>query len=463
MEQFYIDTIDQAVSLHKKGDLKEAEHIYNRVLNVFPEDEQVLFLLGDLYLRKGHNGLAISVLRNLLRLNENHSYAWCNLGVAYRKENHNEKAEGAWMRAISNGGETYEVCNNMASLHSDTGDPKKAIYWCDKALELSHENPNVLWQKSLALLSLKEYKKGFTLYEYRQDMDNWHSRKEIETPIWDGSPVENLYVHGEQGVGDEVMFLSQFKHIADRCDNITLELNGKVVGLAKNLREWDTHGEHRLNIVSDVKEVGENEKFDAKLPLGSVFELFGLPDGEPYIYPRQMRYEFYRAELEKLGPGPYVAICWLGGTKQTRVVERSVPLKALNPLMEKYTCVSAQYSAGNPGIEEERLANGLPKINDECCDTDLAEQAALFSAVDAVVTVQQTAVHVAGAVGAKTFVMVAERPQWRYGLEGDTVPWYNSVKLFRKAKKKDGDTKEEDWTRVINKIEGELDAYFSNL
>jgi ADP-heptose:LPS heptosyltransferase len=82
-------------------------------------------------------------------------------------------------------------------------------------------------------------------------------------------------------------------------------------------------------------------------------------------------------------------------------------------------------------------------LDNLCVGEDLAAQAALFAAVDCVVTVQQTAVHVAGAVGAKTYALIGPTPHWRYGLTGD-MPWYRSVQLCRA---KNG------WAEQINLVE----------
>jgi ADP-heptose:LPS heptosyltransferase len=94
-------------------------------------------------------------------------------------------------------------------------------------------------------------------------------------------------------------------------------------------------------------------------------------------------------------------------------------------------------------IEGERIAAGLHKIDDASPGLDLAEQAALFAAVDAVVTVQQTAVHVAGAVGAKTYAMIGSHPHWRYGVSGDKLPWYPLVRLVRQHN---------DWGDVVSRV-----------
>lgn len=445
MESFLAEIVNKAIGLHKQGKFEEAALIYNSVLNRIPDDEQVLYLMGDLYSRMEHNGLSINLYKNLLRKNPKHAAGWCNLGVAHRKENSNKEALNAWKKAIDAGGKSPEVCNNMATLYADTGCPKKAIEWSDEALKLDADFPDALWQKSLALLSMKQYKEGFKLYENRFKLDSWDRRDEVDVPVWDGKPIEHLYLHGEQGVGDEVMFLSHLKKAAEVCTKITLELNPKVKNIAKYLQEY------KSSIANVVTEATKGD-YDAKLPIGSLMHMYGLPSGEKYIHPEQERVKYYRDELKKLGKGPYVALCWFGGTKATRVIERSVPITQLKQIVDNYTCVSAQYNNDNPHLEQDRLEMGLPFINKESCGRDLAEQAALFAAVDAVVTVQQTAVHVAGSVGVKTFVMVPERPQWRYGLEGDNVPWYNSVKLYRKESDK------QDWSKVIKKIKWDLDA-----
>jgi hypothetical protein len=52
-------------------------------------------------------------------------------------------------------------------------------------------------------------------------------------------------------------------------------------------------------------------------------------------------------------------------------------------------------------------------------------------------------------VGVPTFVMVPSRPSWRYGIEGDDLPWYDSVRLFRQAPT-------DPWLAVIARVERAL-------
>jgi ADP-heptose:LPS heptosyltransferase len=61
---------------------------------------------------------------------------------------------------------------------------------------------------------------------------------------------------------------------------------------------------------------------------------------------------------------------------------------------------------------------------------DYDETAALVCALDAVVSVCTAVVHLGGALGRPVYVVVPLSPEWRYGLVGDAMPWYPSVKLF---------------------------------
>ena len=144
-----------------------------------------------------------------------------------------------------------------------------------------------------------------------------------------------------------------------------------------------------------------------------------------------------------------MALAWIGGSRFPRVKDRSFSPKLYKPIQDEFTVVSAQYDLGNPFLQKDREEAGIPKIDDTSSGEDLHDQAALFLAVDAVVTVQQTAVHVAGAVGAPCYALIGEKPHWRYGIEGDSLPFYSSVKLYRKKG---------EWSEVVQRVLEDLRA-----
>ena len=435
------DVLTQALELHQKKRFLEASRLYNALLNLNPFDETLLFLLGDLYLRIDHHGLGINLLSNLLQLNPKHADAWANIGIAYRQTYQIDEAIKCWNKAIELSGDTVAVCSNMAGIYSDRSRPTEALHWIDRALAIDPNMVEAHWQRGLALLTMRKWAEGWDEYDYRLKLEQVDTRASLGLPYWDWAPTEHLYIHGEQGVGDEVMFLSCLDDVLPLAKRVTLELNAKVAGLAQY--NWPN-----VNVITEVRD-GD---YTAKVALGSLAAKYRRTEnafpGIQYLTPNPTRVKNYRKMLEAMGPGPYLALTWHGGTIATRFEKRSLQLPLLTPIMERYTCVSGQYESGCPFLTNDRELAGLAKLDDDCVGGDLHAQAALFKAVDAVVTVQQTAVHVAGSVGANTLVMVNKTPHWRYGMEGN-LPWYNSVQLIRQQE-------QDDWAPVIQRVEKEL-------
>lgn len=426
----YEEFVSKAIEVHKKGDYPRAIDMYNRVFNREPTNNSLRFLMADAFLRMEWNGLAANLLKLQIQDEPENDQAICNLGVAYRKENYYEPAKKCWERCIALKGDSVEVCNNMGGLYADSGHPKEALEWLDRALKIDPQDVHSNWQRALALLTMGDFEEGWKAYGWRTKLENYDTRPNVKVPLWDGLQVRHLYIHGEQGVGDEIMFLSCVDEAMKSAMHVTLEVNRKVAALAR--MTWP-----HIDVVTD-ETPGD---YSAKIPIGSLAGMYrrrmGDFPGKAYLKPDPRRVEFYRSRLEEFGKPPYVAVAWVGGIKQTRAVDRSMSLATLKPVLDKYSCVSAQYNDRNPAIDVVAAEQGLKKIDEASAGGDLAEQAALFKAVDAVVTVQQTAVHVAGAVGTPCFALIAHNPQWRYLQTGPRMPWYDSVTLFRKPENGD--------------------------
>lgn len=453
MNQAIREQLEKAYAAHLAGKLNEAESLYNSVLNIEMENPQVLYLLGNVYSQKGFNGVAMNLFVNALQAKPDFQEVWIDLGVALKKENKDDLAFAAWERAESLGPH-HEVYANQATLYADSGEPEKALALCEKAIELlkdkQHEEKyknafaSAHWNKALALLSMQQWEEGWKEHHWRKQLENvWNPRKEIDAPEWDGKPVDNLYLHGEQGKGDEIMYLSMLKDCLPLAKHIVVELNDSVAPL---LRQMEFPN---VTVVTEQKQANDlGIKFDAKYALGDLGFLFRNKtedfDGKPYLKADPERVQYYRDELNKLGPGPYVGVAWIGGTKTTKIHKRTVSLGRWKNLLKGITAVSLQY--GDFG-EPEAIKHGIHSFGEASNGKDLAEQAALIEACDYVITVAQTVVHIAGALGKKCYVMVCETPSWRYGAEsvGNKMPWYESIELIRQAK-------DEDWDKVLDRV-----------
>ncbi len=83
--------------------------------------------------------------------------------------------------------------------------------------------------------------------------------------------------------------------------------------------------------------------------------------------------------------------------------------------------------------------------------SDLDEAAALFAALDLVISVTNTNAHLAGALGVPAWVLLNESPDWRWLRAGDRSPWYPSMSLLRS----EGEPR---WANVVPELTQRLAA-----
>jgi hypothetical protein len=152
--------------------------------------------------------------------------------------------------------------------------------------------------------------------------------------------------------------------------------------------------------------------------------------------------------MEEFGPGLKVGIAWRGGLLRTGRVLRSLQLTELRPLLETphVHWISLQHARASGGDEELSEA-GITAWDDVL--TDIDETAALTTALDLVVTVCSTVVHLTGALGRPVWVLTPKAPAWRYLMEGERLPWYPNARLFRQREASR-------WDEVIAHVAHEL-------
>ncbi|MDP2323647.1 MAG: hypothetical protein Q8N51_06410, partial [Gammaproteobacteria bacterium] len=163
-----------------------------------------------------------------------------------------------------------------------------------------------------------------------------------------------------------------------------------------------------------------------------------FPAHDGYLKADPARVQHWRRQLVALGPGLKVGISWRGGVAVTRRGRRSLDLTQLLPVLSVpgVHWINLQY--GDRGTEIAELASTQNiSITDwpEAIDGDYDETAALVSALDLVISVCTSVIHLTGALGRPAWVMTPRIPEWRYGLERDTMPWYPAVRLFRQPER----------------------------
>ena len=154
--QNYKKLSERAFQFHQKGLLKEAEELYSGLLEINPDDTNILNLYSMLCLAKSETKKAIDMLSKALILNNN-SVIMLNLAKAYHMDGDINNAIILYDKVIDIT-PTVDTYYSLGIAYKQSGNLKKAIEIYKKALELNPDNYNVLYNLSVLYKDIDDIK-----------------------------------------------------------------------------------------------------------------------------------------------------------------------------------------------------------------------------------------------------------------------------------------------------------------
>jgi Tfp pilus assembly protein PilF len=329
------------------------------------------------------------------------------------------------------------VCQTLGTLALECdADLEATRRWSRRAAEGGEADAAAL---SEALADLMEWKfdRAWENFEARKRVREQRERHDLFTafPAWDGSALadERLLVYGEQGVGDEIMYASMIPDLQRRARNITLLCDPRLQQLfARSFPGVEVvRGTH--DTVDALK--GQVSCAVASGSLGMHFRrsTSDFPARASYLRPDAAKVARWRKRLGELGAGRKIGVSWLGGLQRTGRNRRSLSLAQLRAVLSAPGVDWISLQHGDCAEEIARFAeqSGIRVHHFPGVTDDIDDLAALIEALELVVSVSNTTVHVAGALGKPVLVLAAHVPLWLYGLRGERMAWYPSARVFR--------------------------------
>ena len=85
---------------------------------------------------------------------------------------------------------------------------------------------------------------------------------------------------------------------------------------------------------------------------------------------------------------------------------------------------------------------------------DFLDTAEVIRGLDLIIAVDTAVAHLAASMGKQVWLILPEAADWRWGMWGDTTPWYPTMKLFRHAT-----TREELVARLGDELKRSAEKY----
>lgn len=303
------------------------------------------------------------------------------------------------------------------------------------ALALAPDHPKARLNAAIRDLLAGDLASGFAGYEWRwRNPPNNTWLRNLPRPLWlgrDDIAGKTLLLHAEQGLGDTLQFCRYAKAAADRGARVALEVQKPLMRLLSSLE----------GVAEIVAQGDALPAFDLHCPLMSLPLAFGaVPHRTPYIKAPPSDW------AARLPDGRRIGLAWSGNPALRNDRHRSIPLARFAPLMGEAALISVQKDLRpeDAALAQGRLLHFGPELS------DFADTAALIATLDVVVSVDTAAAHLAGALGKPVYLLLPYiGTDWRWGVDGDTTPWYPTAKLLRQPAPGD-------WDSVIARLKTEL-------
>lgn len=430
------------------GEVAEAEPCFVEVVRLQPDHATAWLQLASLRRKRDDLVGAVPCYEAAMRLLPDDATIPTSLSEVLAQLNRLEESERMLRIVLRLAPDSY-AWNNLSSVLHSLGRLDEAAASLAEALRLDPTNIHAQYGRAVYCLATGRFAEGWEKWETRFQAFGGQPPP-YPGPCWAGEAAEGrvLFVYREQGLGDYIQFC-RFVSLAAQRARVLLHVPKMLDRLLRSLPgAWD-------KVVSD-NWPEPPPAFDLHVPMLSLPRALGITlenlPAAPYLQADAEVVAAWRARLAAL-PGMRVGLAWAGNPDYHTDRHRSLAGGLLAALagITGVSFVSLQLG-GAPWTklpDEVRVA--LDLADPTAALADFADTAALIAALDVVISVDTSIVHLAGALGHPVWLLNRFDTDWRWLPGRSDSPWYPSLRIF--TQQRPGD-----WGGVLTEVRTALIA-----
>ncbi len=418
---------------------EDAATLYGQALALDPESSGIVLNLGQALRRLEHYEDSVSCLREALQRHPGDAGLHAALAATLGEMENFDAAHEHYQQALELDPGNGEAHGNLGNLLRDLGRIDEALDHYGQAVALlGPDSPggiNAEVNRAPALLLAERYGEGWDAYERRLDLPDFLPPGDLP-PRWDGEKLEgkSILVHDEQGIGEAILYASCLPDLMATGARVILVCEKRLETLFArsfpSLQVVPHHGQR----FADVKP-GDA---DFSLPMGSLPRYFRRNEGDfpsrsSFLESDPEKTAAWRQRFAELGPELNIGISWRGGVTPWDRRRRTTRLEEWLPLFRVPGTRFISFQNGDTAGERNALESehAIQVADFMAEDESFDDFTARVDALDLVISMAGTVIHVAGALDKPVWMLTPRMPSWHYGLSGDTSPWYPSMTLLR--------------------------------
>jgi tetratricopeptide (TPR) repeat protein len=447
-------------AFYAMGMYKESLESHKTALLMDPKEVYAHSKIADAYLKLEQPDLAHEHFQQIIDIAPNDPNNYARLAVSIAATQHRiDEAMTLFRKALALDPRHALTYNNLGVVMHDNGQTLEALSQFEKALEIQPTYSTAVHNMSLGQLLHGRLKEGWKNHESRLIVrERTHVYRLIHKlfniiPKWDGvsslAGKQILLLH-EQGLGDSIQFVRYVSLLQQRGARVVLHVKNPLYRLFQSYSPD----------VTLVRETDPLPPCDCAYVLMSLPYALGtdtvedIPSVPAYLSAAPAEKERVRLRLAEAAPDTRrlrVGIVWGGNPEHGNDRRRSIALSSLQPLFDLDGIDFFSLQKGKPTEDLQQLPPSVTVFNLGEQFNDFADTAATIANLDLVISVDTSVLHLAGALGGRSWALLANTPDWRWLLERDDSPWYPNMRLFRQ-------TEDDNWEPVVARMAIELAA-----
>lgn len=435
-------SFQRACELVTAGNATDAYPLFVSTVSADPSHAAAWFHIGTLLYADKKFPAARAAMERVNQLKPNEPRVLTNLGWYCHTAEDTDAAYHYLKKAIELGPDLALGWSNLSQIEIARCDLDAAVRYAQRGVDLAHDgNPMHVMSLAFAHLFRGDLQIGLRNYEarFRYKLQQFLS---YAYPLWDGRPVETLFLRAEQGIGDTITTLRFLPEVARLAKRTLCYVNSELRTLVEDM---NLPGFEVKALPAVLPAAADAWLPMMSLPLALKLETSDVQ--QSFAPPYVPVYDKYPPET----PIKHIGVVWAGSLDMDMSLWRNMPLSALVPLfsMPNTRWISLQKGTGQPQIVSEGCHGLLEDMSPLL--TDIRETARIISQLDLVVSVCTSVGHLAAAMGKPTIIIRNRRSSdWRWNLGSrdpkiNPSPWYPAVTVVEKDY---GET----WSDVVKKV-----------
>ena len=156
--------LQEGISLHQEGKLDQAELIYQQILQVNPENDEVLNLLGLIAYQVGKYQIATELINQAIDMDSSQSSFFNNLGLVLQKQDRLGEAIQAYRQSLELNPNDADIYSNFGTALKEQGQLEEAIDSYNTAIEIQSDHKEVYYNLGIALKEQGQLEEAIQVY-----------------------------------------------------------------------------------------------------------------------------------------------------------------------------------------------------------------------------------------------------------------------------------------------------------